>query len=179
MVKQEAAVSDSATLNTPVQGLHTYEERGSIPASAVLLEVLKALEEQLQLRGFIEDPATLGIHPIWFLAETERNVYLWRNGASLAALPSFEFWIDVNGLVAKRLKQLDNYDPENPFINPLWSLSSLDAKSLQHERAYLQNLREVFLSIEGHAHALSQVGSHFRDEISKTPRSLVVIPAAP
>ena len=93
------------------------------PKGAILADVLKTLEVQFQRRGMLpsgtESGPGMAFHPLWFVAETERNVFLWRQGCSLIQQDEFEFWIDIEALISKRLNQLDSADPENPFLNPL------------------------------------------------------------
>src|SRR5438045_1804769 len=70
-----------------------------LPRTALTLENLKCVEESLTKRGLL--PSSISL-PLWFLAETERNVFLWKHGLSLVNVEEFVFWIDVASLVDKR-----------------------------------------------------------------------------
>src|SRR5438128_1283697 len=115
---------------TATQESHTnVQERpnaallAALPKAAVLLEVVKPLEQRLRMRGLLRSNDSATFHPLWFLAETERNVFLWRRGCSLGQQDQFEFWVDLRLLISKRLHQLENVDFENPFLNPGWGSS--------------------------------------------------------
>ena len=134
--------------------------------SAVLLDVLKVLEPELQKRGILKIPPGGGFHPVWFLAETERNIFLWRTGCSLIEQDEFEFWIDVRGLVEKRLKSIETADEENPFKNPLWGSSQGQSTELRaDETRYLESFLDILASIEAHATALCLVAHSVLEEL--------------
>jgi len=144
---------------------------------AVLAEVLKTIEMQFQARGLIDpiEPGTF--NPIWFLAETEQNIFLWRHGYSLVEKEDFEFWVNVEALLEKRLNQLSSFQPDNPFVNPLWGLALPDPELIHREVEYLHSFRRAFGKIEAHAHALSQVGNILKKELAPAGGpALVLLP---
>lgn len=146
-----------------------------IPKDCLNLDVLKSLEIELQTRGIVLNPLNFSVHPFWFVAETERNVFLWRNGLSLDKKDYFEFWVNVRKLGQKRLDQISRYDLGNPFLNSNWG----DQDSAQSkESEYLQTFIDVISKIELHAHALSRVGSMLARELSgiKEERRIIVLP---
>ncbi|MBX7138717.1 MAG: DUF4071 domain-containing protein [Oligoflexia bacterium] len=128
----------------------------------------------MQRRGLT--PPTEGgmVNPIWFLAETERNIFLWRNGRSLIEQDQFEFWIDVEALIERRLGQLTDPDFSNPFINPVWEVSSDSMAFVEAEREYLVAFKEALRLIQTHAHILSRVASELRVEGSEQRRKIVL-----
>ncbi len=144
------------SLNKSEQNEHTL-----LSDTVILGDLLRALEDQLQSKGLLP-PFTGQFHPLWFLAETERNTFLWRRGLSLTQLEDFEFWIDVPLLISKRLEQLCAKEDEPPT---------------SEEHRYLQMLQEFLAQTSGHIHALSQVGSKIREEIGMSKKR-VVLPAA-
>ncbi len=139
-------------------------------SSALLVDILKTLEIQLQERGLLPSNKSSAFYPVWFLAETERNIFLWRHGCSLIEQDEFEFWIDVRELVAKRLRSLEKFDPENPFLNPLWGAQSSSSDTLEQERSYLKQFQSVIGSIEEHATALCHVASRVLEELCPLAR---------
>lgn len=149
-----------------------------LPQNAILLDSLKTLELQLQRRGIIG--LELGdVHfaqPIWFSAETERNIFLWRSGLSLADVENFEFWIDVEKLVEKRLTLLEGSTADNPFVNPLWGSNSVDPSTAKKEAEYLRSFMAVLSSIEAHANALSKVTSAIlRDTYTEQKEKQIIL----
>lgn len=155
-------------VNTSVQKL---------PRSSVLLGVLKSLENEFQRRGLVNRVG----HPLWFLAETERNVFLWRNGYSLENVKDFEFWIEPDKLIKKRLQQLENPEIGNPFINNGWTGGLKSMEVLELEADYLRELQEKLSSIVEHAHALSIAGSEALRDIAPNlyaPKEQVLLPSA-
>ena len=79
-------------------GTHTLQAAGQkLPKGCVLLGVLKSVENELRKRDLLGsegEPTT----PLWFLAETERNIYLWRSGKSIDDQRDFSFWVDIPAL---------------------------------------------------------------------------------
>lgn len=152
-----------------------------LPKGACTLEVLKTIESQLLNRGILKAPPGVASAPLWFLAETERNIFLWRNGLSLTQEDDFEFWIDLPKLFEKRLTQLQSYDAENPFMNPLWGNSVQDREHAAKEADYLLYFRDIMMKAESHAHALSRVGSILRNDMSveRKARDMVLLPGKP
>jgi hypothetical protein len=138
----------------------------------VLLGILKAVEVELakrELLGALSAQAT----PLWFIAETERNVFLWRNKKSIGDHSAFSFWIDVKALVSKRRSQLSRSKGFNPFINLSPRSGGLDC-----EHRYLDAIEELSDTIFRHAEIISDTSEHLRKEISPDcpERSAVVLP---
>ena len=158
-----------------VQTLHKFEQ--SVPKGAVLLGVLRSVERELVRRGMLGDGLD-GITPLWFLAETERNIFLWRTGQSIDDHREYDFWIDVPALVTKRRRQLDKPQGLNPFVNPLWGAAPLDEELVDRELSYLDQLEEVLAVVVPHASALSHASQEVSREIkpSSAERKTVVLP---
>lgn len=159
-----------------------YKSVHDLPNGVILLDSVKTLEIDLQKRSLLKGQGTAKvdssqIHPLWFLAETERNIFLWRAGFSLEDVDQFEFWVDVNQLIEKRLKQIENFDPENPFFNTLWGFASGSKESVAEESEYLKTFRELLNSIITHASALSAVTSLISKEIfNQSDRKMIILP---
>jgi hypothetical protein len=156
-------LSYSRSVQTPQPAFENVHSLGEIPKSALLYDLLQPLEKELSTRKMLRAlPNTL--HPIWFFAETERNIYLWRRGLSLSQAELFEFWIDIAKLIDKRRDQLKRYNSENPFLNPLWGMEQEHADSAIFETAYLEDLEAALKVLGPHAHALSYAGSLLNEE---------------
>jgi hypothetical protein len=156
------------------QKLNTYVQK--LPSNSILLGVLKSLESEFQRRGLTQRTG----HPLWFLAETERNVFLWRNGYSLENVKDFEFWIEPEKLINKRLLQLENPGIGNPFVNTGYASESSNPDVLQQEVDYLEDLSSRLVKIIEHAHALSIAGSETLRDIAPTlyaPKEKVLLPS--
>ncbi len=158
------------TLPSPrksVQTVHNtaHLEDSAIPSSALLSSVLKTIEVQFQKKGLLPVSAPHSFNPLWFTAETERNVFLWRQGKSLIDSDNYEFWIDVPKLIAKRIRQLQCSDSDNPFVNPLWGEANHTQALAELERDYLATFLELMDQVGSHAHALSRVGSELQREV--------------
>lgn len=151
-------------------------QKSQIPSQAALLEVLKGTETRLQERGLLRYKGSG--HPLWFVAEMERNVYLWRNGHSLAEQERFEFWIDAPRLIEKRLGTLERATAENPFTNPLWGLSP-EPGDPEHEQEYLRSLRTTLHTLQLHLHGLSLIVSCVSADVHEEQREAVVLPTPP
>jgi len=147
------------------------------PSGTVLLGILKSVEAELRKRDLFG--ITLAeTTPLWFIAETERNVFLWRSGKSIADLHDFAFWIDIRALIQKRRDQLSRVHGFNPFICSMWNSPSKDTKGLDQERDYLTALEDLLGSIFKHAEALSRASETVRAEIApkSSDRVVVVLP---
>jgi hypothetical protein len=121
--------------------------------------------------------------PLWFLVETERNVFLWRNGLSVCDADDYEFWIDPARLVEKRLLQLENPDIGNPFLSSSIELAettnaSPDARqqAKEEESRYLNDFLELLHRGAPHAHALSEVLSIVSNAPGKARPARVLLP---
>lgn len=172
----------TATAAQVVQSLHSGVQKEHkvpqpLPTGAVHLAMVRVLETELEKRNLLDEKPDL-LNPLWFLAETERNVYLWRNGYSLDQQDEFEFWIDLPALIQKRLKQLESFDSENPFMNPLWGLSIADKDTVTREERYLKSLFELIGQVKAHLEALSVAAAQVSREISPSAaeREIVVLP---
>jgi hypothetical protein len=152
-------------------------ETATIPPGSVLLGVLRSIERELNRREMI-GPRAAHVTPLWFLAETERNIFLWRSGRSLDDHRDFTFWVHIPALLAKRRHQLEHPESSNPFINPLWGHAPLDESLLDNERDYLDTLEELSASIFRQAEALSLASEAVRQELEQNApaRSVVVLP---
>ncbi len=161
-----APVSAGAELSP----LPCHPQTNPLPAGALLSSFMKTLETEFISRKLIVPP-NAEFFPIWFLVETERNVFLWRSGLSLCDADDFEFWVDPARLIEKRLLQLENSEIGNPFVNPTMDIfstgsamagqeaASLECSSNDEERDYLTSFLEVLRRVAPHAHALSEVAS--------------------
>lgn len=118
-------------------------EASAIPINTVTIDVLRSIEARLTERGFLPEPVGPSFGFLWFIAETERNVFLWRNGMSIADADRFEFWVNLPNLIEKRLRQLQLRDNDNPFINPLWGVSGQNGDHAKRELEYLQAMKDV------------------------------------
>lgn len=154
------------------------------PLGSVLANLLKTLETRLHQR--MDFPALPGktFHPLWFLVETEINIFLWRNGFSLAEKDTFEFWLDIPRMIEKRLSSLHGSPKEeSPFSNPGWEpfsgafpVGSSSSVRSDEEIVYLERLKDVFGEIAKEAYALSQVGSMLYEESSGVSRTKILLP---
>jgi hypothetical protein len=151
-----------------------------LPEGSVLLGVLKSVESELTSRDLLGLQGHNSI-PWWFLAETERNIFLWRNGKSLDDHRDYTFWIDVPALIAKRREQLGKPHGFNPFINPLGGSHPMSERSVDEEMEYLDTFEDLSATILRHAEALSHASETVRIELSggTDTRTPVVLPGEP
>lgn len=147
------------------------------PPGTVLLGILKSVEAELRKRDLF-GTILVETTPLWFIAETERNVFLWRSGRSIADHRDFAFWIDIRALIEKRRGQLNRATGFNPFICSMWNSPGEDTQALDQERDYLTALEDLLGSIFKHAEALSRASETVRAEIAPESheRVLVVLP---
>lgn len=152
----------------------------AVPKGSVLLGILKSVETELRRRKMMGELSESNT-PLWFLAETERNIFLWRNGKSLDDQCDFEFWVDTVALIAKRRKQLEKPHGLNPFVNPLWGSAPLDQRLVASEQDYLEDLEELTKAVIPHAEALSHASTIVRKELepSAVDRIRVFLPTEP
>jgi hypothetical protein len=160
----------------PSQKLHTHGCKNvqEAPQGSILLGVLKSVETELRKRdllGVSHESAT----PLWFLAETERNVFLWRNGKSIDDHRDFTFWVDVKALVTKRREQLERNKGFNPFIHSMWSTLPEDTHAIAREHDYLDTIEELTTSVFKHAEALSQASESVRLELAPNSKARVEV----
>lgn len=141
--------------------------RTDLPSTAIPASSLKTLETEMQKHGWLRPPRTNDYTPIWFLVETERNIFLWRNGRSVIEQDEYEFWIDIEALVLKRIRQLETSDLNNPFTNPFWSemdpsspnnedIQDLAQKASSLEAQYLMSFLESLKKLIPHVSAFCQ-----------------------
>jgi hypothetical protein len=161
--------------DTTTQKVHSSvcKNEQNLPEGAVLLGVLKAIETELCKRELLGTAGSLAT-PLWFIAETERNVFLWRNGKSIGDHRSYSFWIDIRELINKRREQLGRSRGFNPFVNMLPS-----SGGSEFELRYLDALEEIADTIFLHAEALSRASERARQEIldeAPDERQLVILP---
>ncbi len=164
-----------------VQQPHKNVHSKPPPARAVRLEVLKRLETEFQKRRIVPDSNTQLLHPLWFLAETERNVFLWRRKLSISAADNFDFWVDVQALITKRLNQLEQTQSGNPFHQASWLDIPQDDALIGNEREYLLSVRALVSKIDQHIAVLCMLGDYIRS-ISNTQapqqeKEVVLLPA--
>jgi hypothetical protein len=150
----------------------------NLSTGCVLLGILKCTETELRKRNHLwssGNPPT----PLWFLAETERNIFLWRTNQSLDDARKYSFWIDLRGLISKRREQLSHPQDSNPFTNPLWGSGVMDTSLVDRERDYLDALEDLIPTAFKRAEMLSRASESLRVEIDpEAGRSVVIIPAA-
>jgi hypothetical protein len=137
----------------------------NVPVGSILLDALKPLEVSL----FKDKKSPF---PLWFLAETERNVFLWRNGLSLIHAPYCDFWVHIDSLIDKRLSQLSRANSDNPFCHTLWGPASPDPLTIHEEKAYLADFKFLFQKIAIHADALC----HVTTQLQPSKRIPILIP---
>lgn len=168
--------SDQHT-STGTHEVHTQVRKNDnpLPKDAVLLGVLKAIEQELHRRELLGS-ATDQAMPLWFLAETERNVFLWRKGKSIDQRHQFSFWVDVPALIAKRRGHLSRCRGFNPFI-----CQSPSDTGVQHELRYLDQVEDLAESVFAKAAIVSRASEalHHELEPSCALRTQVVLPYRP
>lgn len=157
-------------------------EPPKIPQDGVLLTLFRTFENRLIARHLLPDPQSSGFNPIWFLGETERNIFLWRNKKSIKDADGYAFWLDVRKLISKRLSQLENSNPENPFLNPLWGSPSGTLDNCPNEKSYLSEFLKLYGPAEPHLAAISAVQTLVAtvdNHNNFTPAKIVTIPLNP
>lgn len=138
------------------KNVHSHEQRAKHSSPTMLAEMLRQMEEQLIARGLLRKNPASQFNPVWYLAETERNIFLWKNGCSIIQLDEFEFWVDIPQLISKRLEQLNNFDKSNPLINPHWGLSTISEQDLEEEKNYLNNFLNLVSVVQDHLAAFCE-----------------------
>ncbi len=149
-------------------------------SGVILLGILKSVEQELLMREFVGDPEQQAT-PLWFIAETERNVFLWRSGKSLDERSEFIFWVDIPALICKRRAQLERNRGFNPFIQSKIGPQSHDEQATQTEKLYLERIEDMISTIFVHAEALSHASESIRLELvpNSSRRAAVTLPATP
>lgn len=179
MVTPQNACLGTSAVHKIVQKISESAQKP--PADAVTIDVLKMMELHLQRRGLIPESVGSAFRYLWFVAETERNVFLWRNGLSISDAARFEFWIDVAQLIEKRIVQLERKQEDNPFINPLWGSAEPNPESSEKERHYLEIFLEIYNRSAKQAHALCAMSKIISQELDRHREELVpvLIPKRP
>ena len=165
--------NQSTTQNIPTSVRKPESDAQNIPTSAsVLLGVLKVIEIELRNRELLGAAAAYAT-PLWFIAETERNVFLWRNWKSLDHRTEFSFWINLEALLKKRRAQLLSCSGFNPFIN-----FSPNSGGAEFELRYLDELEELLDTVFTHASALCRTSTATCIEVvsDSPPRTVVILP---
>lgn len=167
----EPAISTSQIMRGP-----TYKSE-QIPLcypGCVLLGMLKAVEVELTKRELLDAPS-MQATPLWFIAETERNVFLWRDGKSIGDHSSYSFWIDIKALINKRRLHLSRSKGFNPFINLSPRSGGVDC-----EHRYLDAIEELSGTIFRHAEILSHASEKIREGLipGLPTRNAIVLPQA-
>lgn len=149
-----------------------------VPQGCLLLDILKTMELQFQRKGYLPEATSGSFHPLWFVATSERNNFLWRNGYSLNEVNTFEFWVDPEALANKRMYQLELLSEGFSFANPTWGLACPSGENIKKELDYLQTFLSVTAKIQRHVYALSRAGLLLQAEINPEddPREIVVLP---
>jgi hypothetical protein len=146
----------------------------------ILLEVLKTLETQIRSRNLLHSVHSFPFHPLWFQAENERNVFLWREGFSIIQKDEFEFWIDVPALIKKREKALINSTYNHPLSNPNWPSMSDATQAIEIETKYLNEIAKLFDGLAMQATALCEASSRVVKELCahEPQRHVVILPVS-
>lgn len=141
---------------------------------AVSLGALRKLEEEVGHRNRLRVGLAYNLNPLWFFAETEANVFLWRKGRSISEKANFSFWVDIKSLVSKRIGQLElSANSGNPFTNPFFGASSNFAHDPNAEVGYLRRFMDCVGVGLTHLSALC-IAAEMIDDSSKP---LIILPA--
>ena len=147
----------------------------NLNANVVAADIIRTAEIRMQQRGMLPGGQTLSHNPFWFLVETEKNVFLWRSGASLAEKEQFDFWVDIDSLLNKRIRQLDRQSSSDPTAT-IFEDFELAIDPVKAEKEYLEALRETIMPILNHLSALSEVQREIINEGTKCQAQRVVLP---
>lgn len=142
---------------------------------AVAADMLKTAEIRMQQKGMLPAADALCHNPFWFLVETEKNVFLWRSGHGLNEKQDFDFWVDVESLLDKRLKQLQRANYTDPS-SAAFSEFDLKTDPIKAEAEYLIALRNSIGPILQHLSALSEVQAEIVKEALSNQSLRVVLP---
>ena len=165
----------SATTKKSESADKNVQNNTNLCANLVAADVLKTAEVRMQNKGMLPGGNKLSHNPLWFLVETEKNVFLWRSGHSLQEKQEFEFWVDLEALIEKRLAQLERSDFQDPMLHAFNEFElGVDPKAAEKE--YLQSLLENFAPILSHLAALSEVQREILEEGLNQSNTRVVLP---
>jgi hypothetical protein len=157
-----------------MQEVHTEvcKNDQALPEGAILIGVLKAIEKELHRRGLLGQSTDQAM-PLWFLAETERNVFLWRSGRSIDNSGEFAFWIDLPALIAKRRAHLSRCSGFNPFV-----CSSASESGAEQELRYLDRVEDLADSVFQKAAVVSRASESLHQELEPANafRTRVLLP---
>ena len=168
-------LSIQATLAKSQAGNKIEQSSTNKCSRAVSAEILKTAEIRMQQKGMLPGGKALNHHPLWFFVETEKNVFLWRSGFGLNNKEDFDFWVDLETLVHKRLSQLERSELSDP-AEFSFSEFKLDNDPKISEKEYLIALKENILPILNHLSALSEVQSEIIAEGTRLKSNRVVLP---
>jgi hypothetical protein len=176
-------MTDDSTARTKT--VHRMSESAQQrPDDGLLLGVLKSLEQELHRRRRLQSVTHNGhCSPLWFIAETERNVFLWRHGYSLHDEANFEFWVRPEQLVEKHLRLVNRQNGLNPFVNPMWGMAESSTGDFQPQIDYLDELLDQLSMVAAHASALSHASTRVLMELrgekeTQVSREVVIIPSS-
>ena len=144
-------------------------------ANVVAADIIRTAEMRMQQKGMLPGGQTLSHNPFWFLVETEKNVFLWRSGCSLVDKDKYDFWVDINSLLDKRIDQLERQNGSDP-ISTEFDAFDLNVDPLKAEKEYLEILRETIMPILNHLSALSEVQREIISENTNSRAQRVVLP---
>jgi hypothetical protein len=112
-----------------------------IPSTALTVGAIKKIECAYWHKKVLGDPG--GRHlPLWFIAETERNISLWKMGLSLDDIQHIEIWVDLPVLIEKRINKIEIEHDMGMFSGTL------------EELTYLKNFETALIPVLEHAHCL-------------------------
>lgn len=170
-------ILETNPLERPTQSAHELQgDAPNLSTGCVLLGILKSIENELRKREHLWSTGTPPT-PLWFIAETERNIFLWRTNQSLDDARKYSFWVDIRGLINKRRKQLSCPQDSNPFTNPLWGSGTMDPSLVERERDYLDALEDLIPNAFRKAETLSRASETLRLEIDpEAVRAAIIIP---
>ena len=147
----------------------------NLHANVVAADIIRTAEIRMQQRGMLPGGQVLSHNPFWFLVETEKNVFLWRSGATLADKDKFDFWVDIESLLNKRISQLERQNNTNP-AESVFEDFELSVDPTKAEKEYLEALRETIMPILNHLSALSEVQREIIAENTASAGQRVVLP---
>ncbi len=151
-----------------------------VPAYPVSLEALKLTEEQLRRRALIAHSSSEDFYPLWFLAETERNVFLWQHHFSLSDMSLFHFSIDIDALIEKRMRHISSGNSFNSLDDGFDQASSTQGWRNNRERDYLRSLQQTLQPLMPHLSALSSTISDLENSNPASAEAInLVLPYRP
>ena len=168
-------VSDLTSLTSTESSSKIEQPCPITNANVVAADIIRTAEIRMQQRGMLPGGSHLSHNPFWFLVETEKNVFLWRSGCSLVEKENFDFWVDIDSLLDKRISQLERQTASDPIASILDEFE-LAVDPVKAETEYLKALKETMLPILTHLSALSEVQREIINEGTQQSRTRVVLP---